>query len=143
MPRIRRLAEAQNHRCCYCSSSMVLSYDGAVMPRDLATLDHVKPRTYGGTTAFNNAVAACYQCNNLRGEMEAIAFYNLMQKWFRRDPTLQVRWHQLDREELFELRLQCVRAHERQLHGLGIRCVETAFLHMRYFTEHSHHLGRA
>ncbi|MBD7956385.1 HNH endonuclease [Microbacterium sp. Sa4CUA7] len=43
------------HRCGYCGSSA-------------ATIDHVLPRSRGGTNSWENLVAACVRCNNLKGD---------------------------------------------------------------------------
>jgi hypothetical protein len=132
MSYILRIAEAQNHRCCYCGHRMIrhTHYNGVPTPRDALIKDHLEPRTYGGPTEINNIIAACCQCNNLRGEMEALAFHNLMQKWFKRDATLRGRWHMVTREELYTLKLQCIKVHERQLNGLARKYIEYAFRHV-------------
>jgi 5-methylcytosine-specific restriction endonuclease McrA len=41
---------------------------------DLATLDHVVPKSIGGPLSRDNLVLACSACNNARGTMEADAF---------------------------------------------------------------------
>lgn len=103
MSYIHIISESQNHRCCYCGHKMIRHQhiNGVPTPRNALTKDHLEPRTYGGPTQIENIIAACCQCNNLRGEMEAIAFYNLTQKWFRRNKKLWDRWHLVSREELF------------------------------------------
>lgn len=106
--------------------------EGVPLPRNAATKDHVEPRTYEGETSWWNMVAACSQCNNLRGEIEAEAFFNLMQKWFKRDSTLRARWHTIDRAELAELKRECMSVHVRQLRGLGKRHIEFAFRHFDF-----------
>lgn len=45
-----------NHRCQYCLSA-----------RDL-TLDHVRPRSRGGNTSWDNLVTACKKCNSRKGD---------------------------------------------------------------------------
>lgn len=71
---LMRLSEAQNHRCCYCSVEMTFDIhcDTSV------TRDHVIPRVFNGQTEWDNLVAACERCNNLRGNMEAYHFHALM-----------------------------------------------------------------
>jgi HNH endonuclease len=144
MSYMQRLTESQNHLCCYCGHRMITGRfeQYVTQPRNLLTKDHLEPRTYGGLTQYNNLIAACAQCNNLRGEMEAQAFYNLQQKWFKRDSTLKARWHQISRAELYEFKKQCHDAHERQLHGLAIRNIEYAFRHFK-FCHHRNLLKRA
>jgi len=74
LPSITRqsLSESQNHRCCYCSCTMTLADDDAP---SMATREHVIPRAFGGPTEWWNLVAACRECNSLRGHMYAMKFY--------------------------------------------------------------------
>ncbi|MDO8421153.1 MAG: HNH endonuclease [Parvibaculum sp.] len=59
------LGEAQNWRCCYCHHVMTESDDEA----DTAiTVEHVIPRTFGGSSHWLNLVAACRRCNHGRGD---------------------------------------------------------------------------
>lgn len=44
-----------NFQCCYCGTE-----------NDL-TIDHIVPSSRGGKTDFDNCVAACRPCNNLKG----------------------------------------------------------------------------
>ena len=59
----QQLAEAQNHRCCYCHERFS---DDQTSPY-YATWEHVIPRSHGGTSDLSNLVVACYTCNNTRG----------------------------------------------------------------------------
>jgi hypothetical protein len=111
----------------------------AAIPRNAATRDHFEPRTYGGKNQYN-LVAACRQCNQLRDEMDAIAFYNLVKKWFRRFEGLWERWHELSKEELQTFRRLRLESQQRQLHGLGVMHIEFAFRHFRLITLHGHEL---
>ena len=43
----------------------------------MATREHVIPRAFGGPTEWWNLVAACSECNSLRGHMFAVKFYYL------------------------------------------------------------------
>ncbi len=43
--------------CAYCGKK-----------RERLTLDHIIPRSRGGATDFDNCVAACKSCNNLKGD---------------------------------------------------------------------------
>jgi hypothetical protein len=66
------LAEAQNWRCAYCSGVME---DRGRGPR-VATIEHVIPRSRGGTEARLNLVVACHACNTARGPHHtAMRFY--------------------------------------------------------------------
>jgi 5-methylcytosine-specific restriction endonuclease McrA len=41
---------------------------GRVLPASELTLDHVVPRSRGGHTDWDNLVACCHFCNNLKGD---------------------------------------------------------------------------
>jgi len=41
---------------------------GRVLPASELTLDHVVPRSRGGHTDWDNLVACCHTCNNLKGD---------------------------------------------------------------------------
>ena len=57
-------------RCVYCS---------AILGLEITTLDHVFPLSRGGTHDPGNLVAACRQCNQLKGSL-------LPQEFFARYP---------------------------------------------------------
>jgi 5-methylcytosine-specific restriction protein A len=59
----RRLAGEQGWRCCYCRCRM--SDVGRM--GDVATLEHVTPRSHGGSDDESNLVVACWDCNVARG----------------------------------------------------------------------------
>ncbi len=54
----RNLHARDNGRCVYCGQSISLS---------AFTIDHVIPRSKGGTTEWKNLVTACMACNNRKG----------------------------------------------------------------------------
>lgn len=54
----RAIKEHFNCQCVYCGES----YE----PDEL-TLDHVRPRTFGGQNLTNNLVPSCRQCNQAKG----------------------------------------------------------------------------
>lgn len=121
MVTITDLSGPQNHRCCYCGHRME-EIDKRLLPfipRNAATKEHVVPKSWGGKTLLENLVAACNQCNYLRGNMDYIAFSNLIARWFKRDVTLRSRWHYLSREEIYSFKQLCLGTNERQLRGLG------------------------
>ena len=70
-------------RCVYCGNPARRPGRGVKRAPDLATLDHVVPRSTGGLLARGNLVLACSACNNERGTMDAEAFRAL--KAVRRD----------------------------------------------------------
>ncbi len=137
---LHRLSEPQNHRCCYCGNDMIRHTEktGSI-PRNAITRDHVEPQGYGGKNK-DNIVAACSLCNGLRGNMDALAFFNLMQKWFRKDFTLQARWHDICDEEYRVFQSQCLNTHDRFLRGIAIKSVEHGFRHHALLLEHGHRL---
>jgi 5-methylcytosine-specific restriction endonuclease McrA len=42
-------------------------YCGVILPSAELTLDHVMPRSRGGTSTWENLVAACHSCNRRKG----------------------------------------------------------------------------
>jgi len=71
-----RLAEAQNWRCAYCSGVMLVDGEWDAS----ATIDHIRPRRFGGTIALANCVAACRACNAERGTSGPYSFWRLRTK---------------------------------------------------------------
>lgn len=142
---IEVIAKSQDNRCPYCEHGMVRVKQmyGVTYPRNAMTKDHLEPRVYGGPNSRENLIAACSQCNHLRGEMDARAFKNLQRKWFRRDPTLQERWHSISREELNRYKVQTLTVHERHMRGLGIYFIEYGFRHFDFTNRERRRLQRA
>jgi 5-methylcytosine-specific restriction endonuclease McrA len=58
-------------RCVYCGAIARRPGPGVRRTPDLATLDHVVPRSKGGRLECGNLVLACRACNNERGIMDA------------------------------------------------------------------------
>jgi 5-methylcytosine-specific restriction endonuclease McrA len=65
-----RLAEAQNWRCCWCSRPVSIFRSR----RDSATIEHVTPKSEGGTDAWENLAMSCARCNSSRGSTAADSF---------------------------------------------------------------------
>lgn len=61
-----RIWNETGRRCCYCS----LSID-----RSEQTLDHVWPKSKGGTMANHNLIPACKMCNVKRGNKTPASSY--------------------------------------------------------------------
>ncbi len=143
MSYIMQLLRLQNHQCFYCEHIMVphTHVTGVSLPRNAPTKDHLEPRTYGGPTTPQNLIMACSQCNGLRGEIDAMTFVNLILKWFKRDPTLRARWHQISREELATLKRQCLRVYAKQLNGQAVRHRHIAFRHIDFTYRWRHALS--
>jgi 5-methylcytosine-specific restriction endonuclease McrA len=51
----RGVLRRDSHRCGYCGSSA-------------NTIDHVLPRSRGGKDSWENLIACCLRCNNLKGD---------------------------------------------------------------------------
>lgn len=69
-----RLSEAQNWRCCWCKCVM----RGEQGYRDSVTIEHVIPRSKGGLDIPDNWLAACFRCNNRRGNIDAAEFMRVI-----------------------------------------------------------------
>lgn len=65
-----RLAEAQNWRCCWCGRHVSI-FQGR---RDSATIEHVLPKSQGGTDDWENLAMSCARCNSNRGSKDAETF---------------------------------------------------------------------
>ncbi len=67
------VAVSQYYRCHYCDRLMDM---GPIGDQDrqngyTCTVEHVLPRSRGGTNELSNKVASCYRCNTLRNYIEA------------------------------------------------------------------------
>ncbi|WP_156759945.1 HNH endonuclease [Microbacterium karelineae] len=51
----RGVLRRDGHRCAYCG-------------RSATTIDHVQPRSRGGEDSWENLVAACVKCNNVKSD---------------------------------------------------------------------------
>ena len=96
---LRRLAEAQNHRCAYCGVEMLLPpldyIPGALESQAArsaseqsrcqatrmrrATREHVVPRVYNGSDKPDNLVAVCAFDNAFRGRLPLLMFWPTIQ----------------------------------------------------------------
>lgn len=74
-----RLYQAQGGACAACSVAMLL-VESPLGPRSSrqATLEHLLPRAFGGTSAMSNLAATCERCNSTRGLIEWRAFLGLV-----------------------------------------------------------------
>ena len=61
------LSERQNHRCCYCGVTMTYKHETPDFVQTMMTIEHVVPKSHGGTDDDDNLVAACQSCNSARG----------------------------------------------------------------------------
>jgi hypothetical protein len=81
-----RIYARDGYRCVWCLALVAppAGLGSRRRPR-LATLDHVLPRTRGGSNHHSNLVTCCAACNEARGDMPALAFAQVLA-----DP---VTWH--------------------------------------------------
>ena len=81
----KKIKEAWDHKCAYCGSDKEL------------TIDHIKPRSKGGTDVTKNVVCACHDCNQdkahtpmedwyLSQEFFNTARYDRITEWIKPDP---------------------------------------------------------
>lgn len=71
--RLDKLYVRQLGRCVHCSSYMWLIRDRKAPTKVkgapcVATIEHIIPRSQGGGSGYANTAAACYKCNNERGD---------------------------------------------------------------------------
>ena len=52
-------------RCIHCRSKLAIDLDGNPLGRE--TVEHIIPRTHGGTDAIENLAIACSRCNQGKG----------------------------------------------------------------------------
>lgn len=60
-----RGAEVYSGRCIHCNAHLVVRLDGEPVSR--ATIEHIKPRSHGGTDELSNLALACAGCNSEKG----------------------------------------------------------------------------
>jgi len=61
-------------RCAYCGIEVRRRRRGLHRAPDLATLDHLRPRSMGGALDLGNLVLACQACNGARGVIDPETF---------------------------------------------------------------------
>jgi len=52
-------------KCIHCNTRLQLELDGRPISR--ATVEHIEPRTHGGTNELENLAIACARCNGGKG----------------------------------------------------------------------------
>jgi hypothetical protein len=52
-------------KCIHCKAKLAIALDGA--PQANETVEHIIPRTHGGTDAITNLAIACSRCNQGKG----------------------------------------------------------------------------
>ena len=58
------LAKAQSWKCCWCGDQC---HNHNVIDAKLATVEHIIPKSRGGTDSRWNLAMACHECNSVRG----------------------------------------------------------------------------
>ena len=95
------LFKAQGGNCFYCDNPMFLRGDVTKKffrknRTTVATFDHIKVKSDGGTYALDNGVCACQDCNGMRGNLDQTKFIENFDKirteWlFRRSEKVRRR----------------------------------------------------
>lgn len=57
--------EVWGGKCIHCKAHLYVGLDGRPVSR--ATIEHIRPRTHGGTDDLENLALACARCNNQKG----------------------------------------------------------------------------
>ncbi|MCB9677352.1 MAG: HNH endonuclease [Alphaproteobacteria bacterium] len=57
--------EVWSGKCIHCNTRLQVGLDGTPISR--ATIEHILPRTHGGTDAIENVALACARCNGGKG----------------------------------------------------------------------------
>lgn len=74
MPARRVLRKKQNGACCYCGEPMTTPPKGRPpnggWPPKTETLEHLRRRSDGGKSNYDNLALACYDCNVGRGALD-------------------------------------------------------------------------
>lgn len=77
----RALFHKQKNLCHYCKINMTLRRGTSTM----VTVDHIHPKSQGGTTHGHNTVGACFACNNAKGDMPYEDFKRVVERRGRPD----------------------------------------------------------
>lgn len=72
-PTRRRIYERDEWKCVWCEHEVATIVVSSVGPRR-ASVDHVVPRSRGGSNAPGNLITACSDCNAKRGRRSVPAF---------------------------------------------------------------------
>lgn len=75
--RLTRICVAQDYLCHYCRRKIFL-HGGGKRAGGVATLDHRYPVSRGGDERRINLVAACWDCNNQKGDMLEREFMKIL-----------------------------------------------------------------
>ena len=85
--KLTNLSESQNHKCHYCGTNTWHPYNKTNWDKihnksyaTRATLDHLLPRSKGGTRHNNNVVMACGECNNAKSDLSVKEFLKIIRE---------------------------------------------------------------
>jgi 5-methylcytosine-specific restriction endonuclease McrA len=59
-------------KCLHCNAHLMVALDGEPISR--ATLEHILPRSQGGTDSPENLALACARCNHQKGRRQDLAY---------------------------------------------------------------------
>lgn len=72
---LKKLSEAQNHKCCHCGGRLLFSEDGVdCNNKNYASIEHFIPHVYGGDWSFENLLAAHRGCNQYYTDITSDGF---------------------------------------------------------------------
>ena len=68
---------ASRWKCIYCNKEVFFYQErpNTKLPHNMATIDHIIPKSKGGTDKKSNLVCACIECNHASSDMDYFAFY--------------------------------------------------------------------
>lgn len=95
MRRLKNLYDEQDGKCYWCGEEMNLWFetDRKIFHKVFyrtATIEHLLPRSQGGTLHKSNIACACSDCNSKRATISHNQF-----KWVASKPERYVKWKQL------------------------------------------------
>lgn len=79
-------------RCCYCERI----FDDKL----IRTKEHIVPKSKGGKNNLNNLIFACYECNNLRNNMNFIEFKNYIKLILENNKSIKLKSYSYNRIDL-------------------------------------------
>lgn len=79
-------------RCCYCERK----FD----KNNIRTIEHIVPKSKGGKNNLNNLIYACYECNNLRSNMDFIEFKNYIKSILENNKSIKLKSYSFNRIDL-------------------------------------------
>ena len=119
MRRLKRIHEEQDGKCYWCGEEMNLWFEvdrkiyHKVFHRT-ATIEHLLPRSQGGTLHRSNIACACNDCNAKRSTIPHDHF-----KWVSSNPERYEKWKQLkEQRRIKEFKIKEANAKVRQAHFL-------------------------